>query len=354
MQTKVSEGHASPRQSEGFAAVARSVPENERMRAMRLGKSGFSVSRLVLGTMTFGDGADETVSRQLFARAREAGIDHFDCADLYANGQSEEILGRLIKDVRNHISIASKAYFPRSSWANARGASRYHLRHACEQSLRRLQTDRIEVYYIHRFDDDCPLEESLRALEDLQRDGLILYAGVSNFAAWQVVRALGLQQLHGWAPLLCIQPMYNLLKRQAEVELLPMAKEMGLGVIPYSPTAAGMLSGRYGVGTMPSDGRIVRNERYRLRYGEVGYLEQAQRFVELATEMGVHPAALAIAWVLRHPAVSAPILGVRTLEHLETALGALEIKLDDASYARLCALTPTPPPATDRNEERAG
>ena len=221
-----------------------------------------------------------------------------------------------------------------------------------EDSLRRLGTDRIDLYYLHRFDEVTPLGETLRTLDDLVASGKILYLGASNFAAWQVQKALGLAALSGWEPLVALQPLYNLVKRQAEVELLPMAAAEGLGVLPYNPLAAGLLTGKYGVGRRPQSGRIVENPMYATRYGDPSYLEVADRFAVLAREAGHHPAALAIAWVASHPAVTAPILGVRTLEHLEIALGAAEITLTEELRQGISALSPTPPTATD--SERGG
>lgn len=316
-----------------------------------LGRTGLNVSRLAMGTMTFGGDADETASRALFARSREAGINFFDCANVYAGGRSEEILGRLIADCRQEIVLATKGAFPTGPDVNARGASRYNLVNAVEASLRRLRTDRIDVYFLHGFDPDTALEETLRALEDLVRQGKILHAAVSNLSAWQTVKALGIQERRGWSPIVCIQPMYNLLKRQAEVEILPMAAEEGLGVTTYNPLAAGLLTGKWGVDRRPEKGRLTSNPMYQARYGEVAYLGIADRFVALARERGHHPAALAIAWVASHPAVTAPVLGARSPEQLEDCLGASAIEMTAELRQAISALSPAPPPATDRNDE---
>src|SRR5512137_1285495 len=213
-----------------------------------LGRTGIKVSTLCFGTMSFGAEADEAGSGAMFRACREAGVNFFDCADLYAGGHSEEILGRLIKDCREEVLITSKAYFATSKDVNAMGASRRRVRYAVEASLRRLGTDRIDIYYVHRFDDRTALEETLRALDDLVRQGKVVYLGASNFAAWQAAKALGLQAKEGLAPFSCLQPMYNLVKRQAEAEILPMALSEGLGVFPYSPLGGGLLSGKYGRG----------------------------------------------------------------------------------------------------------
>ncbi len=229
-----------------------------------LGKTGVKVSTIAYGTMSFGGDADEAGSKALFGACREAGVNHFDCADMYAGGRSEEILGRLIKDCREEVIITSKAYFATSKDVNAMGASRRHIQFAVEASLRRLQTDRIDIYYIHRFDDRTALEETLRALDDLVRQGKVVYLGASNFAAWQVAKALGISAKEGLAPFACIQPMYNLVKRQAESEILPMAQSEGLGVFPYNALGGGLLSGKYGPGQKPAE-RTDRHQQYLFR-----------------------------------------------------------------------------------------
>lgn len=321
------------------------------MQYAQLGRTGVKVSRLAFGTMTFGGDADEATSRALFHRCLDAGINHFDTADVYNGGRSEEILASLIGERRDELVIASKAYFPTGSDRNARGTSRRHLVRACEASLRRLATDRIDLYYLHRFDDDADLEESLRAMESLVSRGKVLYPAVSNFAAWQVTKALGLQALHHWSPFVAIQPMYNLVKRQCESELLPMARSERLAVFPYSPLGGGLLSGKYGANDRPASSRLSDWPMYRLRYGEGPLYEVAEQFRALAHEFNVHPATLAIAWVMAQPGITAPLLGARSLAQLEPALAAADYALDPALAARVTALFPSPPPATDRNEE---
>ncbi|HVR72349.1 MAG TPA: aldo/keto reductase [Vicinamibacteria bacterium] len=316
-----------------------------------LGRSGLKISRLAMGTMTFGGDADEAASRALFERCREAGINFFDCANVYAGGRAEEILGRLIAGCRREIVLSSKGAFPTGEDVNARGASRYNLVNAVEASLHRLRTDRIDVYFLHGFDPDTALEETLRALEDLVRQGKILHTAVSNFAAWQTVKVLGIQERHAWNRLVCVQPMYNLLKRQAEVEILPMAATEGLGVTTYNPLAAGLLTGKYGASRRPETGRLTSNQMYQARYGESAYIEIAEAFVALAREHGHHPAALAIAWVASHPAVTAAVMGARTLEQLDGCLGAADIEMTAELRDSISALSPAPPPATDRTEE---
>ena len=257
----------------------------------------------------------------------------------------------LLAGCRDEVVLATKGYFPTGDGPNDRGASRYHLVRAVEASLRRLGTDRIDLFYLHRFDDKLPLEEALRGLEDLVRQGKILYPAASNFAAWQLAKALGIADKRGWAPLAGIQPMYNLAKRQAEVEILPHAASEGLAVFPYSPLGGGLLTGKYSASDRPADGRLVANKMYTTRYGDPGYFDLAERFTALCNELGHPPAAVAVAWVMSHPAVTAPLLGVRSLAQLEASLGALDVDMSAELRARIGALSPTPPPATDRNEE---
>jgi aryl-alcohol dehydrogenase-like predicted oxidoreductase len=318
-----------------------------------LGNTGAKVSPLCMGTMMFGGDADRETSAALFRRCREAGINVFDCANVYEDGRSEEILGDLVADCRDEVVLTTKAYFPTDNDPNARGASRYHLVRAVENSLRRLGTDRIDVFFVHRFDEQTGLAETLRALDDLVRQGKVLYLGASNFAAWQVMKALGRQRAEGWTPFHVIQPMYNLTKRQAEVELLPLAESENLGVLSYSPLGGGLLTGKYGIDQKPNEGRLVENPMYQTRYGADVHYEVADRFTTFAEEHGYDPAALAVAWVAHHPAVTAPIIGARTLDQLEGSLGALDIDMTEDLRAEVSALSPTPPPATDRVEERS-
>jgi len=317
-----------------------------------LGKTGVKVSRIALGAMSFGGDADEATAGQIWRAARDAGINFIDTADVYNEGRSEQILGRLMKGDRDEVVIATKAYFPTGATPNARGSSRYHLVRAVEASLRRLDTDRIDLYYLHRFDDTTDVGETLRAIDDLVRAGKILYPACSNFAAWQVAHALGIARCEGFAPLVAIQPMYNLVKRTAEVEILPMAQSLGIGVIPYSPTGGGLLTGKYGVNKKPDKGRLVEWKMYEARYADASFYAIAERFTELARELGHAPATLAIAWVASHPAVTSVLAGGRNVDQLSAAFAAQDLVLDEATRARISALSPEPPPATDRNEEK--
>ena len=316
-----------------------------------LGKTGVKVSRVALGTMSFGGDADEATAGAIWRAARDAGVNLIDTADVYNEGRSEEITGRLMKGDRDQIVLATKAYFPMGSSPNDRGASRYHLVRAVEASLRRLGTDRIDLFYLHRFDDVTDLGETLRAIDDLVRAGKILYPACSNFAAWQVAHALGLARGEGWAPLVAIQPMYNLVKRTAEVEILPMAQSLGIAVIPYSPTGGGLLTGKYGAGRAPTSGRLLDTRMYKIRYAEPGFYATADAFCALAADLGHAPTTLAVAWVASHPGVTSVLVGGRNVDQIAPALAAGTVELDPATRVRISALSPEPPPATDRNEE---
>ncbi|MEY4544326.1 MAG: oxidoreductase, Aldo/keto reductase family [Pseudomonadota bacterium] len=324
-----------------------------------LGRTGVQVSRLCFGTMSFGGDADEATSRSLFTRCREAGINFFDCADVYAGGKSETLLGKFMADARNELVIASKAHFGTGPAPTSRGSTRYHLVRAVEASLKRLNTDRIDILYLHHFDTSTALDDTLRSLDLLLEQGKILYPAASNFSAWQTMRALGIAERRGYAPLACLQPMYNLAKRQAEVEILPMAIEMGLGVCSYSPLAGGLLTGKYaaaaaagGFASAGTSGRLATNTMYQARYGERANHDIAAGLGAIAREIGHHPASVAVAWVASHPGITAPILGARNLEQLEPSLKALDVPMTAELRERINKLSPTPPPAHDRSEEK--
>jgi aryl-alcohol dehydrogenase-like predicted oxidoreductase len=317
-----------------------------------LGSTGVQVSQLCLGTMLFGGEADEKTSAAMFHRSRDLGINFFDCADVYARGRAEEILGRLISDCRDELVITSKFCHPMGDAPNQRGASRRHIMASVEASLRRLKTDRIDVYFMHSFDPHTPLEATLRALDDLVTQGKILYPAVSNSAAWQIAKGLGISAKEGWARYECIQPMYSLIKRQAEVEILPLAESEGLGVISYSPLGGGILTGKYGVSRRPESGRQVERPLYQTRFAVEWYYQTADKLTAFARERGYDPVSLAVAWVAAHPAITAPIIGARNLTQLEGSLKSLEIEMTRELRAEISALSQEPPVATDRDEER--
>ncbi|MBZ0300458.1 MAG: aldo/keto reductase [Anaerolineae bacterium] len=316
-----------------------------------LGRTGVKVSQLCFGTMSFGDTADENESARMFNRCRDVGINFFDCANVYAGGRSEEILGKLMTNCRDDLVITTKVFGKTGEGINDRGVSRRHLQMAVEASLKRLKTDRIDVYFLHQFDKDTPMDETLRALDDLVSQGKILYPAASNWAAWQVAKALGISALAGLARFEVLQPMYNLVKRQVEVEILPLAESEHIGVIPYSPLGGGLLTGKYTRTERPEQGRLVENKMYATRYGEDLYYDIADRFTAYAQDKGHHPATLAVAWVMTHPAVTAPIIGARNVEQLNVSLAALDVAMTPEWRAEISALSYTPPPANDRLEE---
>jgi aryl-alcohol dehydrogenase-like predicted oxidoreductase len=315
-----------------------------------VGATGVQVSPLCFGTMTFGAEADEQTSAQLYARVRDAGINFFDTANVYSAGVSEQILGKLFAGSRDEVVISSKVFFPVGTDVNARGLSRRHILQAVDDSLSRLGTDRLDFYFVHAFDDRTPIDQSLQALDHLVQQGKVLYPAVSNWAAWQIATALGVSARDGLARFELIQPMYSLVRRQVEVEILPLAQAANLGVVPYSPLGGGLLTGKYGTSTRPDSGRLVENPMYIDRYSQDSDYLVAERFSTFARELGVAPAALGVAWVMSHPAVTAPIIGARNLEQLEGSLAALDLEMTPQLRATVSALSPTPPPAHDRTE----
>jgi aryl-alcohol dehydrogenase-like predicted oxidoreductase len=318
-----------------------------------LGRTGVRVSPLCFGTMAFGANADEQEAEAMYRLCRERGINFFDTANVYSRGRSEEILGRLIAGERDELVITSKVFGRMGDGPNDAGLSRRHIVRAVEESLRRLGTDRLDFYFVHQFDRATDMEETLGALDDLVRRGLVLYPAVSNWAAWQIAKALGIAAREQLARFELIQPMYNLVKRQAEVEILPLAQSERLGVIPYSPLGAGLLTGRYTGANGTGGGRLVESAMYASRYGEPEYYRVAERFVAYANERGVHPAAMAVAWVAAHPAVTAPIVGASRREQLEPSLAALDYAMSAEERREIADFSPAPPPATDRSEEAA-
>lgn len=316
-----------------------------------LGRTGVLVSELCFGTMTFGKEADEAESGRLFDACRDAGVNFFDCANVYSDGLAETILGKLLKGCRDEMVVTTKVAQVAGKDVNALGASRRHIMLQVEKSLQRLDTDRIDVYFIHHFDPLTPMDETLRALDDLVRQGKVISLGASNWAAWQVAKALGVSEAKGLARFECLEPMYNLVKRQAEVEILPLAQSEQLAVIPYNPLAAGLLTGKYSFGQSSSDGRIAVNKMYNTRYSDPVYHQVAERFVGYARQIGVSPVSLAVKWVASHPGVTAPIIGARSVEQLKASLAAPGLELPPDALEAVTRLSVSPATATDRLEE---
>jgi len=324
------------------------------MKYTTLGRTGITVSRLCFGTMSFGAQADEAMSAQLFTRCREAGINFFDCANVYAKGKSEEILGRLAKGCRDQLVLTSKVGFGMGDTPNDRGLSRRHILQQIEGSLRRLCTEWLDIYFCHCEDALTPPEDTLRTMDNLVRSGKVRCVGVSNWPAWKIGRALGTASERGLSPFQVLQPMYSLAKRIAEMELLPLAKAEGLGVIPYSPLGGGLLTGKYAGGRAVPEARLTANKMYAQRYADPRYQQITDRFTAYAQEAGVNPVTLAVAWVKAHPAVTAPIIGARNVTQLEPSLAAGDYEMTEEQWKAIGALTPPVPVATDRDEERSG
>lgn len=324
------------------------------MKTVRFGRTGVPVSELCFGTMSFGDQADAAESKNLYAACRNAGITFFDCANIYSNGAAETILGTLIAPERDEIILTSKCAMPFGAATDpvARGANRRYIVRSVENSLKRLGTDHLDILFMHQWDPDTPLEQTLRVLDDLVHSGKVLYLGCSNYAAYQTATALGLQRANGWAPFDVIQPMYNLVKRQAEVEILPLAQAEDMAVMSYGPGGGGLLTGKYAPGMNPENTRLSTNAGYAKRYDEIWYYETAATFTELAKRWGYHPLSLAIAWAGSHPGITCPIIGARNTDQLKASLAAIDITLSLEQRDQISALSRTPPLATDRLEEQ--
>ena len=303
------------------------------MEYRRLGRSGVKIAPLCLGTDNFANPTPEDEAKVMLNRAIDAGINLIDTSNSYAQGESERIIGRALQENgrRQQVLIATKAHYPTGPGPNDRGNGRLHLIQACEDSLRRLQTDHIDLYQLHRPDFDVPIEETLSALTDLVRQGKIRYIGSSTAPAWKVMEAIMVSELRGYVRFVSEQPPYNLLDRRIENELLPMARAHGLGILPWSPLAMGILAGRYAdAQDYPEKSRAqLRGGIYAQRVTARG-IAVGNEFVKLAQEAGISPAQLAVLWVKDQPGVTAPLIGPRTLEQLEHFLPVLEMKLDNA------------------------
>ncbi len=301
--------------------------------------SGQAVSRFSFGTMQFGGNADETESGEMYAACRKAGMNFFDTAHGYTEGRAETYLGRLVADERDDVFIATKCAY--------RGWDPEKMRAELAESLRRLSVDVVDLLYIHQWDPDGSMEEALGVIGDFVNSGVTRHVGLSNFAAWKVMKARGIAREMGF-DIHVLQPMYNLVKRQAEVEILPMAISEDFAVCPYSPLGGGLLTGKYAAGV---EGRLTVDERYNARYSPEWMRQSATDLAELAAVSGVSPATLAVAWVARHPGVWGPIVSARNAVQLMPSLKAIDYELDDEMYAEISALSPTPPPDNDRLEE---
>ena len=320
------------------------------MQHVRLGNTGLKVSRLCLGTMTFGLQTDEPTSVKIMDKAAEAGISFFDTADAYplggdqdARGRTEEIIGRWLKGRRDDYILATKCFVPMGSRPFQAGNSRRHIMNAVEASLRRLNTDYIDLYQLHGHDPTTPVDETLEALNSLVVAGKVRYVGCSNHLAYQVARAIGRSEARDLIKYVSVQPRYNLLFREIERELIPLCVEDGIGIIPYNPIAGGMLSGKHDRTKPAPDGRFGQDNyagvMYRQRYWQDHLFDTVDALAGLAAEAGLALPTLAVAWTLAQPGITSPIIGASRPEQLDATMGALEVKLDSDLLKRLDELT---------------
>ena len=313
------------------------------MEYTNLGRTGLQVSRLCLGTMNFGPQTTEEDSYAIMDRALELGINFFDTANVYGwkfgEGLTEQIIGRWLAQGggrREKVVLATKVYNKMGEWPNERGLSAYHIRKAAEDSLRRLQTDHIDLYQMHHVERTTPWEEIWQAMEQLVREGKVLYAGSSNFAGWHIAKAQAHAEKRNFMGLVSEQSLYNLNARMIELEVVPTCEDYGLGLIPWSPLAGGLLGG---VLKKISEGRRADE---RMQENIEKHRAQIEAYESLCQEMGENPADVALAWLLHNPVVTAPIIGPRTLEQLDGSTRALEIKLSDETLTKLDEIWPGP------------
>lgn len=307
-----------------------------------LGSCGVKVSPLCLGTMMFGGVTAEPESIRIIHRAVDDGINFIDTANVYAKGESERIVGKAVSDRRDRVVVASKVRVAVGTGPNDVGCSRYHILREVENSLKRMKLDHIDLYYLHQYDYETPLEESLRAMDDLVRQGKVRYIGCSNYYAYQVVEGLWISDQRGLERFACVQPLYNIMNRDPEIELFPMCRAFGIGVVPYSPLARGVLTGKYKPGQQfPSDSRAARNDK---RIQETELREEsfvvAEKLASVAERKGVSLGQFALAWALANPIVSSLIIGPRTMEQYEDNHKSLQCVIDPEDEAVVNSLVP--------------
>ena len=310
---------------------------------VRLGATGLKVSRLCLGAMTYGTSRwrpwvlDEAESRPFLTRALDCGITFFDTADMYSRGVSEEVLGRALKEFtqRDRVVIATKAFYPVDGGPNAGGLSRAHLMNAIDASLRRLGTDYVDLYQIHRFDANTPIAETLAALHDIVKAGKARYIGASSMYAWQFAQMLATSDAHGWTRFVSMQNHYNLIYREEEREMLPLCRAEGIGVIPWSPLARGFLAGNRRKADRGETTRAKTDDFAAEMYYSDADFTIADRTADLAARRGLKPAQIALAWLLSKPGVTAPIIGASKMSQLDEAIAATEVRLEPGEIAFL-------------------
>ncbi|KPK16174.1 MAG: aldo/keto reductase [Myxococcales bacterium SG8_38] len=313
------------------------------MKYTHLGRTGVTVSRVCLGCMSYGTPEwrpwilDAEASAPFFKRAIEAGINFFDTADMYSLGVSEEVTGRWLREygVLDELVIATKVFFPMNDRPNMGGLSRKHIQQACEDSLRRLGVETIDLYQIHRLDPHTPMEEMLCALDHLVTQGKVRYIGASSMYAWQFQRLLSMSEQHGWARFVTMQNHYNLVYREEEREMIPLCQDQGVSVVPWSPLARGMLAGTRKILGDSSTSRSSSDELDQKLYDQPSDWEVVEAVKQVAAARGEPPARIALAWLLSKPAVTAPIVGATKLGHLDDAIAAIDIELTDEEIATL-------------------
>lgn len=313
------------------------------MEYRRMGKAGLKVSELCCGTMTFGSGTDQTTADKIVRKALDAGINFFDTANSYGGGASEVMLGNAISGARDQLVVATKFFNPMGSGVNDSGMSRLHIVRALEASLKRLGTDHVDLYYIHHVDRQTPLEEMLRTLDDLVRQGKVRYTACSNYQGWRLMKALWLSDLNNWARFSCYQPQYSLLARDIEQELIPICQTEKLGVVIWSPLGGGFLSGKYQPGQRVLAGtRSADNWAFPQNYFAANADATLKTVMQIANESGHSPAQIALRWCLEQPAITSVIIGARTLDQFEDNLQAAEFKLEGEPLERLNTVSHLP------------
>ena len=316
------------------------------MKYVRLGKTGLEVSRICLGMMSYGDPSvskwtlplDE--ARPIVKKALDLGINFFDTANVYSQGKSEEITGQILKDYRDEVVIATKVFFPMGGFSeisppNQSGLSRYHIHRAIDDSLRRLNLKYVDLYQIHRLDPNVPLESILRTLNQLIDQGKVLHIGASSMFAWQFIKSLWIAEKHGLESFKTMQNHYNLLYREEEREMLPLCKDQGIGVIPWSPLARGFLAGKYSMKKQADSARFQHDKYLKSRYFKPEDFKIVEQVVTIAQEKDITPVQVALAWLFSNEVITAPIVGITKVSYVEEIVGALDIKLTQDEIQRL-------------------
>lgn len=323
------------------------------MEYRRFGKSGLKVSEICLGTMTFGHGADEAEANRMVHLACDAGVNFFDTANSYGDGESEVLLGKTLKGRRRDAVVATKFFNPMGTGPNDSGMSRRHIMQAIDDSLKRLQMDYVDIYYIHHVDTQTPLEEMLRALDDLVQQGKVRYTACSNYQAWRLSEALWVSTLNGWTQFTCYQPQYSLVVRDIEQEIVPLCEHKGLGIVVWSPLAGGFLSGKYKPGERTHGGtRSEEGWAYPQRYFADNADETLQTLFDVSKELERSPAQVALRWVLEQRAMTSVIVGARHAGHLRDNLGAAGWQLHADARQKLNDVSHLPdryPEAMEKN-----